>query len=97
MEAMHVPAAELLLVRTADMRYAGQFHEVEVPMASGPLDQEQVRDAVARFHRRHHELYNFSMGFRAVEFLNFRVKATARRASFALEEIPAVTGTPRAP
>jgi len=63
-------------------------------MASGALDPEQARDAVARFHRRHHELCNFSMNFRAVEFLNFRVKATARRASFALEEIPAVTGNP---
>jgi len=88
MKAMHVPEADVVLTRTADMRYTGQFHEVEVGMAAGTLSPEHLQEAVANFHKRHHELYTFSMGFRAVEFLTFRVKATARKAPFQIEEIP---------
>ena len=88
MKAMHVSEADVILNRTADMRYVGQFHEVEVEMASGTLTQEHLQEAVANFHKRHHELYTFSITFRGVEFLNFRVKATARKASFKIEEIP---------
>ena len=87
MRAMHVAKADVTLTRTADMRYTGQFHEVEVEMSPGTLTPEHLKEAVANFHKRHHELYTFSMGFRAVEFLTFRLKATARKAPFQLEEI----------
>jgi N-methylhydantoinase A len=87
MNSMNVPENELILTRSAEMRYAGQFHEVEVSMAPGALTPEHVKEAVAGFHRRHAEIYNFSMSFRAVEFLNFRVKATARKVPLTLEEI----------
>jgi len=85
--AIGVPNRDITLKRTADMRYVGQFHEVEVPMAVGKLTEHHVKEAVAKFHKRHQELYTFSMNFRAVEFLNFRLKATARKAAFQLEKI----------
>ncbi|MFQ5802743.1 MAG: hypothetical protein ACE5JQ_07620 [Candidatus Methylomirabilales bacterium] len=85
---MKIAGAGVVLTRTADMRYVGQFHEVEVEMASGRLVAEHVEGATANFHKRHHELYSFSMTFRGVEFLNFRVRATAQKAPFKLEEVP---------
>ncbi|MBI2361122.1 MAG: hydantoinase/oxoprolinase family protein, partial [Deltaproteobacteria bacterium] len=88
MKALRVPEGELVLSRTADMRYVGQFHEVEVEIPSGALTPEHVTGTVESLHKRHHELYTFSMRFRAVEFITFRLKATARRVSFQLEEIP---------
>ncbi|MBI2361178.1 MAG: hydantoinase/oxoprolinase family protein [Deltaproteobacteria bacterium] len=61
MKALKAGKAEVKLARTAEMRYVGQFHEVEVPMASGNLTGRHVKEAVANFHKRHHELYTFSM------------------------------------
>lgn len=58
-------------------------------MAAGKLTERHLKEAAANFHKRHQELYTFSMNFRAVEFLNFRLKATARKAPFHLEKIPA--------
>lgn len=88
MKALRVSEGEVVLSRTADMRYVGQFHEVEVAIPSGALTPAHVTGTVENFHKRHHELYTFSMSFRAVEFLTFRLKATARKAPFRLEEIP---------
>lgn len=86
--AQRVPESDVILSRTADMRYTGQFHEVEVEIPLGTLTSQQVMNAIENFHKRHRELYTFSMSFRAVEFLTFRLKATARKAPFKLEEIP---------
>lgn len=87
MKALKADKNEMVLKRTAEMRYVGQFHEVEVPMAAGNLTDRHIKEAVANFHKRHHEIYTFSMKSRAVELLNFRLKATARKAPFHLEKI----------
>lgn len=88
-KTMGVAARDLTLVRSADMRYVGQFHEVEVGgMAGGVLTQEDLQALVQRFHERHRELYTFSMPFREAELLNFRLKAIVRRAELQLGVIP---------
>ena len=92
-----VPAREVVLRRSLEMRYMGQFHEVEVtdvpPGMIGPTELEAI---VAAFHRRHKELYTFEMVGREAEFLNACVKATARRTPLVLAEIPRATGKPEA-
>lgn len=79
--------------RSLDMRYVGQFHEVEVsdvPLGTiGPAELQVIMDS---FHRRHKELYTFNIPDREVEFLNARLKATAKREVLSLEEIPAAPG-----
>ncbi len=78
------PRDDVLLARSADLRYVGQFHEVEVGVPEGPLGPDQIAQVVEAFHRRHHELYTFSTPAHQVEFLTFRVKATARQAPLRL-------------
>ncbi|MCC6537009.1 MAG: hydantoinase/oxoprolinase family protein [Bryobacterales bacterium] len=55
--------------RSADLRYAGQSYEINVPWD----------DAVARFHREHARLYGYATPERAVETVTLRVRA--RRAT----------------
>ena len=43
--------------RSLDMRYRGQFYEIEVPVPDGPITKESVEGVVEGFHRLHHELY----------------------------------------
>ena len=56
-----LPQGTITFRRTVDMRYVGQFHEVEADMANGKVTQEHIAATVAFFGRRHEELYTFSM------------------------------------
>jgi N-methylhydantoinase A len=63
--------------RTAEIRYIGQYHEVEVDVPSGKLTAADIEKVIDVFHDRHKELYTFNMHWKGVEFLTFRVRATA--------------------
>ena len=84
---------DIVLRRSLEMRYLGQFHEVEVtevPLGRiGPRESDEI---VAAFHRRHRDLFTFDMPERDVEFLNARLKATARQEPLKLAEIARTTG-----
>jgi N-methylhydantoinase A len=77
-----------IFTRSAEMRYVGQYHEVEVLLPPGTITSDSIKETVARFHRRHEALYTFSMPWRETEFLTFRLRATVPRAEFELRQIP---------
>lgn len=80
---------DIVLRRSMEMRYLGQFHEVEitdVPLETiGPHELESITRS---FHHRHQELFTFEMPEREVEFLNVRLKATAGHDPLKLAELP---------
>ena len=78
---------KVILKRSADLRYIGQFHEVEVDMAGGKITREGVDATAAGFTRKHEELYTFAMPWKAVEILTLRLKATTPNAPFALPQV----------
>ena len=82
-----VSPEQVMFSRTADMRYIGQFHEVEVEVAGGRLGAEDMQKALENFHRKHENLYTFKMRWKGAEFLTFRLRATAAKAPFQLREI----------
>ena len=82
-----VPPDKVILKRSADLRYVGQFHEVEVDMAGGKITRDAVDAAAAGFTRKHEELYTFAMPWKAVEILTLRLKATTPNAPFALPQV----------
>lgn len=59
------PGARLL--RSADLRYAGQSYEINVPW----------QNAEAAFHREHERLYGFANPKRRIEVVTIRVRARA--------------------
>ena len=75
------------VARSADLRYQGQFHEIEVPLEGYPVSAEVLAQAAAQFHRRHKELYNFADANRPLEFLGCRTTVTAARAPFSTPPI----------
>jgi N-methylhydantoinase A len=82
-----VPPDKVILKRSADLRYIGQFHEVEVDMAGGKISRAAVDAAAADFARKHEELYTFAMPWKAVEILTLRLKASTPNAPFALPQV----------
>jgi len=91
-----VDAKDVVLKRTVDLRYVGQFHEVEANVANGKLTQADIDAAVANFSRKHEEMYTFSMAWKAVEILTLRLKATTPKATFALPEVAVGNQDPKA-
>jgi N-methylhydantoinase A len=88
-ETLGVDAADVVFTRTADLRYLGQFHEVEVDVPAGELTAAAIDAAIENLHGRHKQLYTFNMPWQAVEFLTFRLRATAPKAPFELRRIDA--------
>ena len=68
------PASQSLL-RSIDMRYAGQNYEREISLPAGPFTAEAAEAMVERFSRAHDEFYGFSLEGEPVEFVNLRVSA----------------------
>lgn len=66
---------DLSLLRTLDVRYDGQFRELELPVPVKELTPADLADIVDRFHQKHHQLYGFSQTDRPLEFVNYRSKA----------------------
>jgi N-methylhydantoinase A len=60
-----LPGAEL--IRSADIRYAGQSYELTVPW--------NAADPAAPFHQEHQRVYGYSNPERAIEIVTIRVRA----------------------
>lgn len=84
-----VDAADVSFARTAELRYVGQFHEVEVPVPAGDLGDADIQAAIDGFHARHEQLYTFNMPWQQVELLTFRLRATTPKTPFEQRRIEA--------
>src|ERR1019366_9129634 len=75
----HVASSELIPSRTAQMRYVGQFHEIEVPLPSELASAQDLQTVLETFHARHKELYKFDLPQRGIEFRTLSLRATLAR------------------
>jgi N-methylhydantoinase A len=81
------------LRRSIEMRYLGQFHELEVlDIPVGKLGAAEIDQIIESFHRRHKAIFTFDMPKREVEFLNLQLKATLRHEPLKLAEIASASG-----
>ncbi len=75
--SFQIKPEQVKLSRLMELRYAGQYHQVEIAnIPQAVLEAKDLDGILERFHRRHEELYTFNMPFRAVEILALRVKAS---------------------
>jgi len=75
---LNVGREELTLVKSADVRYAGQYHEVEVTLHEGAIVADDIQKMAEGFHKKHQELYTFSMPWVPVELRNLRLIAKSK-------------------
>lgn len=68
--------AEVSYLRSADMRYMGQGHEVSVPVPDGRLDSGQFHEIQAGFEKVYEHLYGRKVPNVPVEVINWRVVAS---------------------
>ena len=63
------------ILRTADIRYKGQFHMINVPVPPGPLSEQTLREVGEEFEKEHLRLYTFQSEGDPLELVNLRVRA----------------------
>jgi N-methylhydantoinase A len=72
-------AGDVVVRRAVDMRYGEQVFEIQVPLDGGAPDTPDLcGEIVARFHRRHEELYTYSAPGQDVVLVNARVAVIGR-------------------
>ena len=60
--------------KSIDMRYTGQFHEVELPISEAELSTEEINHIVEDFHKKHEDLYAYR-DVVETEMINVRLAA----------------------
>jgi N-methylhydantoinase A len=78
------------IVRTVDMRYAGQNYELAVPLPAGPMTAQTLDQLVAAFADAHQRLYGFVAAEEPVQLVTFRLEATGIVNKATLRQEPAV-------
>lgn len=73
--AAGVPAERMEFVRSADMRFVGQMHEITVPIAGSDLGAEAERGVYDAFTKRYGELYGGEERSDPAEVLTWRLLA----------------------
>ena len=71
----HIDAEARRLVRTVDMRYAGQNYELAVPLPEGPVIAATVDLLAQGFADAHERMYGFVAESEPVQLVTFRVEA----------------------
>ncbi len=71
-----IPEAQLSFQPTVEMRYVGQYHEVEMDLPAETLNAENLQELLENFHAKYEQMYTYSMKWREAEFLTFRLKVT---------------------
>ena len=74
-----VAAEDILLERSADVRYVGEGHEVLVPIPVGLTEEAALSHLWTDFHRVHNETFGFDYeGRQDVEVVSLRIQAVGR-------------------
>jgi N-methylhydantoinase A len=73
MRAAGVKPADVRLMRRCEMRYAGQTHEIPVPLPDGLLGPERSAALLAAFEAAYNALYTEVPAGRTIETLNWRM------------------------
>jgi N-methylhydantoinase A len=80
---------------TVEMRYAGQFTDIEVDLPDIKVTEQVLDQLVARFHEKHRQMFTYNLPWLGVEFLTFRLRVTAPRRQ--IGRLTVNTGKPPSP
>src|SRR5579864_292849 len=83
-----VDPAQIASERRAEMRLAGQFHDIELPVPDGRLTAQVVPGLAARFGSEYRRLYGTFLTGRPIQVLNWRLLVTGPRPRVQLGTAP---------
>jgi N-methylhydantoinase A len=94
LKAFNESSEKLLITQSADLRYAGQYHEVEVELPPREIVAKDLEELAKNFHDKHQELYTFTLSWVPIEIRNLRLIARVKGKKIELHRIPKGTKDP---
>jgi N-methylhydantoinase A len=88
-------AERIELHRSLEMRYFGQNHELDVPIAFDRFDERTIASIWDGFHRAHRARFNFDIPGETIELISIKVTALSLGDKPALPRLKAASGAPR--
>lgn len=82
--AWSVPRKDLEVVRSMDMRYTGQTHELIIEPIPPDLSKTEKKEIASLFHARHYELYSYANEYEPIAIVNLRVAVLGPKRSVQL-------------
>src|ERR1700722_7469387 len=89
-----IEAERVRFERSGDLRYAGQGYELRVPFGDGPIDDEELRRTLERFHVQHRAEYGHAFRDSVIEVVNIRLVGVAVRPKLEAKPIDRVVAAP---
>jgi N-methylhydantoinase A len=87
---------DIVIHRSLEMRYFGQNHELDVPIAFERFDEVTIASIWASFHRAHKARFNFDIPGETIELISIKVTAISETETPIMPEITRATGAPEA-
>ena len=82
-----VAPKDVRIAWSADMRYEGQSYELNTPVdRKATFTKGDIKATVARFHKLHQRVYEYSSQEETVEFINLRVTAIGKSPPVRIKE-----------
>jgi N-methylhydantoinase A len=89
-----VKRENLIVTRTADLRYQGQYHEVEMELPLNDINTGDIDKIAEAFHKKHEELFTFSLSWVPIQIRNLRLVARIKGQKLDLIRIPQGSADP---
>jgi len=87
LERERISVRDRYFKRTMDMRYVGQFHEVDVDVPNEKLGPGQMEEVIRRFNEKHEAMYAYRDTVET-EIINVRSAGFGRVVKMSLKEYP---------
>jgi N-methylhydantoinase A len=94
LKVFNVDRKDLLVAKSADLRYMGQYHEVETELPTRDIVSTDVEQLAKIFHQKHEALYTFSLPWVPIEIRVLRLIAKVKGQKINLIRIPKGTDDP---
>jgi 5-oxoprolinase (ATP-hydrolysing) len=90
--AAGIPDADIIIERSADMRLAGQLHEINVPLPAGAITAATLPAVMAAFRRVYSARFTSVYEGVAAEIISFRVRAVGPSPALTVAQADAPDG-----
>jgi len=88
-EILKVSKKDLILQKYVEVRYQGQYHEVEITLDMDVITPEDIKKITEEFHKKHEEIFTFSMPWVPIELRTLRLIAKVPVQTIEMKKIAA--------
>jgi N-methylhydantoinase A len=94
LKVFKVSHEKLILQKSVEVRYQGQFHMLEIPLPDTEITKPNIKHMEQKFHELHKELFTFSLPWVPIEMINLRLTVKIKSQKIPINKIAPATKDP---